>query len=159
MTRPSPPNWSIIEIDYRGDSLTLAQIAQKHEVSLSAISKARQRKNWPKRSRLNLKNTKSVHKKSTCNTKVPSRKHLIGRMFVVLEKQIERMEKIMPENADDKEIVLLGQLVRSLEKLVELDIKHRDPEKSLADSETKNSRQMQDLRTRLSQRMHQLESE
>lgn len=96
---------------------------------------------------------------ATRKTKIPSRKLLIGRMFVVLEKQIERMENIMPENADDKEIALLGQLVRSLEKLVELDCKHQGLTKDTLKSETKNSRQMQDLRTKLNQRLHQLEAE
>lgn len=91
--------------------------------------------------------------------KIPSRKLLIGRMFVVLEKQIERMESIMPENSDDKEIALLGQLVRSLEKLVELDCKHQGMAKDTKNSMAKNSRQMQDLRAKLNQRMHQLEAE
>lgn len=137
----------------------MAQIAQKHKVSLSAISKARQRKNWPSRNKLNNTGAKSTHMLATRKTKIPSRKLLIGRMFVVLEKQIERMENIMPENADDKEIALLGQLVRSLEKLVELDCKHQGLTKDTLKSETKNSRQMQDLRTKLNQRLHQLEAE
>ncbi len=137
----------------------MAQIAQKHKISLSAISKARQRSNWPSRNKLNKTNANSLRMLATKKTKIPSRKLLIGRMFVVLEKQIERMENIMPENADDKEIALLGQLVRSLEKLVELDCKHQGSAKDTLKSEAKNSRQMLDLRAKLNLRMHQLEAE
>ncbi len=137
----------------------MAQIAQKHKVALSSISKARQRKNWPSRNKLNNSGAKSIRMSTTKKTKVPPRKLLIGRMFVVLEKQIERMENIMPENADDKEIALLGQLVRTLEKLVELDCKHQGAAKDTLKAEAKNSRQMLDLRTKINQRMHQLEAE
>jgi len=78
-------------------------------------------------------------------------------MFAVLEKQIERMENTMVEDIEDKEIALLGQLVRTLEKLVDLDSKQLDVADKTPQKTQSESREMIALRKKLSQRIGQLE--
>ncbi len=78
-------------------------------------------------------------------------------MFAVLEKQIERMENTMVEDVEDKEIALLGQLVRTLEKLVDLDSKQVEAAGENAPKTQSESKEMAALRKKLSQRIGQLE--
>lgn len=78
-------------------------------------------------------------------------------MFAVLEKQIERMENTMVEDVEDKEIALLGQLVRTLEKLVDLDSKQVKDAGETAPKTQSESREMLALRKKLSQRIGQFE--
>ncbi len=80
-------------------------------------------------------------------------------MFVVLEKQIEKMEIAVMSGTDDKEIALLGQLVRSLEKLVELDTKQKAATIKKDGKPPKSSRDMLALRNKIAQRISHLEAD
>jgi len=67
------------------------------------------------------------------------------------------MENTMVEDVEDKEIALLGQLVRTLEKLVELDLKQVKTVGEKVQKTQSESRDMVALRKKLSQRIGQLE--
>jgi len=140
------PDWLSIETDYRHGRLTVAKICENHGISVSALMQARVRYGWPSRNKTTQKDCGPA-----------GRRNLISRMFAVLEKQIERMENTMAQNADDKEIALLGQLVRTLEKLVELDTKQAASQGEKPKKTDSNSEEMNVLRTKLSQRIGQLE--
>ncbi len=146
MPKVALPDWLKIEADYRLGDLTIVNICANHDISVSALMQARSRYGWPSRN-------KKAHK----NFGPVGRRHLISRMFAVLEKQIERMENTMAEDKDDKEIALLGQLVRTLEKLVELDAKQAAGQKEKPSKSEVESTEMKALRHKLSQRIGQLE--
>ncbi len=138
MTAGTPPDWPAIEQDYRKGKLTIARICKKHGISRSALAKAKNRYGWPGR----------------YTRPLVQRDQLIERLFGVLEKQIKSME-IRDMNAanPDKEVALLGTLSRTLEKLVELDVKQgaTSPKPKRPRSE------MMALREKISARISQLE--
>ncbi len=146
MPKHAGPDWSAIEAEYRLGELTIANICKNHGISVSALMQARNRHGWPPRNRKTYKDTGPA-----------GRRRLISRMFAVLDKQIERMENTMVEDVDDKEIALLGQLVRTLEKLVELDARQTDMAGQKVTKPEPESREMLALRKKLSQRIGQLE--
>ncbi|MCF6302087.1 MAG: hypothetical protein L3J13_02605 [Devosiaceae bacterium] len=146
MPKLALPDWSTIEADYRLGELTIANICKNHGISVSALMQARSRYGWPPR-----------NKKTPKDCGPAGRKRLISRMFAVLEKQIERMENTMVEDIEDKEIALLGQLVRTLEKLVELDSKPIATTREKVQKTQSESMEMIALRKKLSQRIGQLE--
>ncbi len=132
------PDWSAIGQDYLAGTQTIAVICERHNISRSALSQARNRLGWPGRyARRPIK-----------------RVELIGRLFGVLERQISNMEnRAMDETAIDKEVALLGTLSRTLEKLVELDAKARPP----APKTLNTDRDMAALRQKITTRISQLE--
>ncbi len=147
MPKLAEPDWLTIETEYRLGKLTIANICKNHGISVSALMQARSRYGWPPRNR-----------KAPDYSGPAGRKRLVSRMFAVLEKQIERMENTMVEDVDDKEIALLGQLVRTLEKLVELDSKQEVSAGNGSQKTKSESREMLALRKKLSQRIGQLEN-
>lgn len=84
-------------------------------------------------------------------TSTPSRARLIGQMFRVLGRQITQLESEHMTQIGDKEVALLGNMVRSLDKLIELD----NEEKAKKPRRT-SSRQIGDLREKLAARIDQL---
>ncbi|VAW22072.1 hypothetical protein MNBD_ALPHA11-1460 [hydrothermal vent metagenome] len=146
MPKLAVPDWLTIEADYRLGELTIVNICKNHGISVSALMQARSRYGWPPR-----------NKKTPKDCGPAGRKRLISRMFAVLEKQIERMENTMVEDVEDKEIALLGQLVRTLEKLVDLDSKQVKDAGETAPKTQSESREMLALRKKLSQRIGQFE--
>lgn len=137
------PDWASIKADYLAGNKKISDICIEYGVSSTTLMQHRAMGGWPGRYK----------------TRVPSRKLLIARMFVVFEQQIEKMELAMLDGCDDKEIALLGQLVRTLEKLVELDTKQKTVGKSNVGQTHKSSQEMKALREKLSRRIHQLEGE
>ncbi|VAW23819.1 hypothetical protein MNBD_ALPHA12-1652, partial [hydrothermal vent metagenome] len=107
MTNDCQPDWDIVQSEYANGDISVASICQKHNISFYALSKARRRLGWPSRYRRHAS----------------QRLDLIGRMFNVLEKQIEQIEGNEMNLTCDKEVALLGNLARTLEKLIELDAK------------------------------------
>ena len=82
------------------------------------------------------------------------RRILIDRVMVILERQIEFAEKKLEEKEDrqvDKEAVLLGNIARNLEKLIDLD-KAQQPGREV---KAENA-EMQDMRRQLAGRIDAL---
>ena len=134
------PDWQLIKADYVTGKLKIIEICELHNISKTALMQHRTLGNWPGRYR----------------SRVPSRKALIARMFVVLEKQIEKMEDTILHGSDDKEIALLGNLVRTLEKLVELDTKQKSCGEGGTKSTEKSDKDMNALRKKIGLRIEQL---
>ncbi len=138
MSARTSADWSAIERDYLDKKLTISRICEIHGISRSALAKAKNRYGWPGR----------------YSRPVVQRDQLIERLFGVLEKQIKNMEtRDMDASNADKEVALLGTLSRTLEKLVELDVKH-----SATSPKPKRPRsEMMALREKISARISQLE--
>ncbi len=83
-------------------------------------------------------------------SELPDRLALIRRLFYVLEKQITLLEKDMGKHGS-KEITLLGTITRNLEKLIDLDKKEQNRK-----ADKKRSRELDELRQKLTDRIKQL---
>ena len=84
-------------------------------------------------------------------------------MFSVLEHQLEGMELVASQNnseqrTNEKEISLLGQMVRTLEKLADLDAKASADTSSVGVRDP-GSAEMQSLREKIAERLMDLEQE
>jgi len=82
-----------------------------------------------------------------------NRSTLIKRLLGALEKQITLLESKMADPGE-KEVALLGTITRNLEKLIDLDQKElgRNPGK-------KRSRELDELRQKLTDRIEQLQKD
>jgi hypothetical protein len=81
------------------------------------------------------------------------RPELIRRLFHVLEKQITQLETDMA-NPGDKEVAVLGTITRNLEKLIDIDQKEsgRKPDR-------RRTRNLDNLRQKLTERIEQLQKD
>lgn len=138
MDEKPEPDWITIRAEYESDDDTIIAISERHNVPTSTIYSRASREMWPRR-----------------RAHTTRRSVLIGRMFALLEQQIQRLEIDMakrehPEGSD-KEVAVLGNLTRNLEKLIELDIKDKAGRPKPADKT-----EMEALRKKLATRIEQL---
>ncbi len=139
MTDERRPDWKTIETEYLQGDLSVALICEKHNISSSCLNNARRRLGWPGR----------------YQQRTTQRQKLIGRMFNVLENQIKQIESKQMNLSGDKEVALLGNLARTLEKLIELDAKQLLASKP----DIGENKDMKALRQKLALRINQLEQE
>ncbi len=139
MTNECRPDWDAIKTDYMDGDLSVVSICKKHQISFYILNSARHRFGWPSRYRQHT----------------ISRQNLIGRMFGVLEKQIEQIEGNEMNLSCDKEVALLGNLARTLEKLIELDAKQLLAKKP----DAAQNKDLKALKEKLAARINQLEQE
>jgi hypothetical protein len=133
--------WAPIRTDYETTAISLDGIAGKHGVTRSAVRWRIKRDGWVRRN----------------SSSVVDRPRIIVRMFRVLERQVIDLETEMDEmgrgkgRSGDKEAALLGKLAGNLEKLVALDLKvtGREPGR-------RSTKQMQDIRNKLIERIAEL---
>lgn len=130
------PDWEKIRAEYEGTAVRLAQILARHGITRRQFDTEWQERGWPRRSR----------------SARPGRRDLVARLTALLERQIGALEKEMGVNTD-KEVAILGNLTKNLEKLMDLDRKQKD-------TEAKVSRRadIDLLRQRLSRRIEQLKN-
>ena len=124
--------WEAVLADYQGTKLKLREILQKHDLTQGEFNHARHELKWPPRKRQPL-----------------SRKTLIKRLFQLLEQMILKLETNM-EKAGETEAAVLGQLVRSMSKLIEIETATN------AATTPRQSKQMNDIRSKLVARIQEL---
>jgi hypothetical protein len=132
--------WARVRADY-DLKLSHRKLAEKHGVPISTLKDKIKQELWPPRRR----------------SRLVDRPVIITRMFRVLELQVKDLETEMAEMArnakrsGEKEVALLGKMAVNLDKLMELD---------RAAGEGRRTRQrtkdMQDIRNRLIERIEQL---
>jgi len=123
-----------VRIDYEDDSIAVDDVCQKHGVGLTRLYAMRDRWNW----------------KGRRKARAANRTVLIGRMFGLLDSQITLLEENM-KSTGDKEVAVLGNLARTLEKLIDI----QDAEKPKRSTKA-HSRDMQDIRRQLEKRIDDL---
>lgn len=134
MTDKPVYDWPAIRADYENESITIDQIVRTYNVSKPTLYKYIEAKNWPKRR----------------PDRPVSRRTLINRMLKMLDFQTIQMEERMT-GSDEKEVSLLGNMARTLEKLIDIDRKDAERQPSV-----KRSREMIELRQKLAARIDQL---
>ncbi|HHS83015.1 MAG TPA: hypothetical protein ENJ68_05785 [Devosia sp.] len=159
LTRDARPDWQKIRAEYVASDCTVAQICRTHSVSRSALQRKKSEQGWPAR---------ASGRSGGRGKKTVSRSDLIARMYRVLENQLQRMEQASMEQPCEKEFALLGQMVRTLEKLADLDAKVKADAKAALDANPDasgkgrrhaDSPQMRQLRQKIAQRLMALERE
>jgi hypothetical protein len=134
---PAGPDWAKIRADYQSREMTRFAICRKHDISRAALDARARDARWK------IPNFDAIE-----------RRLLIDRVMGILEQQIELAEKKIEEKEDrqmDKEAVLLGNIARNLEKLIDLD-KAQAPGREVK-AETA---EMQDMRRQLAGRIDAL---
>lgn len=128
---PAEPNWDTVAIDYQTGHLTLPALCRKHGIT---------------RSTLLLRATR--HKWRTLRTEDTDRLILIDMLFGALERQIAHLETVEMTRTGDKEVVVLGKLAATLEKLVDIEDRSKAPAGS--------GENMKELRIKLARRIENL---
>lgn len=133
--------WARVHADYDELKLSHRELVAKHGVPISTLKDKIKREMWTPRKR----------------SRLVDRPMIITRLFRVLELQVADLEMEMAEMArgskrsGEKEVALLGKMAGNLDKLMELD---------RAAGEGRRTRQrtkdMQDIRNRLIERIEQL---
>lgn len=134
MTDKSERDWRAIRFDYEHSELSVTQIEERYDVSRPTIYAHAGREEWALRR----------------PSRQTGRKALIHRLIVMLERQIRHLE-INMSGSDEKEVTLLGNMARTLEKLIDLDRKNEGDK-----PDKKRDREIDDLRQKLADRIDQL---
>lgn len=127
-------DWDAIKAAYEDRTITVVDLLVRHKISGTLLYGEAARRGWKLRR----------------PNRIASRRSLLFRMRRMLELQIAHMEMNMT-GFDEKEVALLGNMARTLEKLTELDLKSQ-PKKP----DQKRSREMIELRKKLADRIDYL---
>lgn len=120
---PREPDWTLIRQLYEKGEATVAEIAAAHGVTPWAIRKRRTAEGWPVRS----PRGKARATGSGATMGAAGRRALIGRLLVVVDRNLKQMEMRMnsdePGTAADREreTRAIGALTRTIGKLTELE--------------------------------------
>ena len=128
----SPAFWDEVHYHYRADELTIRQICERFELTESELHAARTRLGWRGR-----------------HAKPISRKKIVTRLFRLLDRMLCKLEQDMT-NAGEKEAAVLGRLVHSMGKLIALE------DAAGARMTARDSKEMQDIRSKLVARIEEL---
>jgi len=106
-------DWAAVKVDYDNGKMSVAAVLDRHKITRSALEQVARQEGWRRRSA----------------TRAIGRSALISRLFRLLERQIAQFEKNAAETnmtePGDKEVALLGNLTRNLEKLIDLDVREK----------------------------------
>lgn len=130
------PDWDAVRAEYEAGKVPISEIAARHGVSRSGINARVKAKGW------------QMRKPTVGHTQ---RTTLIRRMFRVLERQLNLLDEEMT-SVSNTEVTMLGNLVRSLDKLIDLDNAERKIEKT-----KRPSAEMAAIKQRLAERMAEIE--
>jgi hypothetical protein len=135
--RTPEPDWAAIRADYQSHEMTRAAICRKHRITMATLRKHTSRVRW-----------------GEGDYDAIDRRIIVDRTMALLELQIEHLETTMKQGkgrAMDKETVLLGNISRNLDKLIELDRAQAPGRENKAETA-----EMQDMRKKLAQRIDAL---
>jgi len=106
MPREIERDWALIRAEYESGEGTVQALLERHGILAPTLYTRLGREGWTLRKSL----------------RATGRPALIARLAKLLERQITHLEKNMKGN-DDKEVALLGNMAKTLEKLIDLDRK------------------------------------
>ncbi len=130
---PKRRDWPNIRQAYESGEGTIARICEQFAVTKGALEYRARRDRWIGRQARDA-NARSL---------------LLGRMFKVLDGQVQHLESADMTSNVEKQTVLLGTMAKTLEKLIELD--HADRGNKPA-----QKKDIRDLRNKLAARIDQL---
>jgi hypothetical protein len=95
--------WQAVHADYLGNTLTVRQILAKHGLTQGEFNHARSELNWTRRYLPQV-----------------NRRQIIKRLFRLLDRMLTKLENEMTD-AGEKEVAVLGKLIQSMGKLIEME--------------------------------------
>ena len=137
MPQDTDIDWLAVRADYEARSKKVTDILQEYGIISDDLYARIECEDWRRRTK----------------THAPTRHTLILKLFRILERKIEQVETTMDQPLD-KEVAILGNLTRNLEKLIELD----DVEKSRRGHRTKRA-DIDAMREKLVRRIEQLKQQ
>jgi hypothetical protein len=133
--RDRPPEfWAAVAEDYRADKLTVREILSKHDLTVGEFGHARIKLGWRRRQISQL-----------------NRKHIIIRLFHLLDAQVRAMENDM-DKPTSEQAMALSRLVTALDKLIEL----KDADAKQRPAPRRASKTMIELRAKIADRIAHL---
>jgi|GEM_PF-3428233 len=133
--RERPPEfWAAVRDDYREGKLKVREILSKHDLTIGEFGHARVKLGWRRRQLSQL-----------------NRKHIIIRLFHLLDAQVRAMENDM-DKPTSEQAMALSRLVTALDKLIEL----KDADAKARPAPRRSSKAMIDLRSKIADRIAQL---
>ena len=128
----SPAFWEAVGYDYAAAELPLRQMLLKHDLTQGEFNYAKSQLGWKRR-----------------KTPQVNRKQIIKRLFRLLDRMLAKLEEEMTI-AGEKEVNVLGRLVQSMGKLIEIEAATGT---SVTPRQTKD---MNDIRSKLVARIAEL---
>ena len=128
----SPAFWEEVRYHYTSGEMLVAEIRAKFDLTMGEFAHARQKFGWPLR-----------------KPQVPDCKQLIGRLFILLDRMLKKLEGEMT-TAGDKEVAALGRMVHAMSKLIALEDAGR------TSVTARDSKEMEDIRSKLVARIAEL---
>ena len=126
------PDWHDIERAYKAGSMTIKALAERHGVAAATISRRAKKNGWlrgrpgpegPPSKAKKARATRSAREPAGTRGKTAT-KDLMRRMRRLLEHQIADIERSQKDDAsvsDERSARTLSSMIRSLEKLLELE--------------------------------------
>jgi hypothetical protein len=131
------PDWIAIRADYESHEMTRAAICRRHGITMAALRERTRFARW-----------------GEADYAAIDRRILVDRTMALLERHIEHLETLMEKEEGremDRETVLLGNISRNLDKLIDLDRAQAPGRESKAETA-----EMRDLRQKLADRIDAL---
>jgi len=125
--------WAAVEADYVVEQKTIAQILLTHGLGREEFDRTRRRLGWRRPRRMQPIN----------------RKLIIGRLFRLLDRMLEQLEREMTKTGE-AEVTILGRLVQSMGKLIEIETATN------AAATPRQTKDMHDIRRQLVARIEEL---
>lgn len=124
--------WEQVGIDYHANELTVMQLLEKYELTKGQFNYARLQLGW--------------HRRKTAQV---NREQIIKRLFRLLDRSLEILEAKMT-TASEAEVNVLGKLVQSMGKLIEIETATNSVTKA------RQTKDMHDIRRKLVARIEEL---
>ncbi len=132
------PDWEAVREDYADRHFPVGEICKKHGISAKQLQAQRRVGDWPMRYNVTLR----------------GRTQLIKRMYALVDRYLRELER-SSNVAGEKEVTLLGNLARTLDKLAELEAKR--PRRTV--SKKANDPEMIEMRDTLAERLSSLDQD
>lgn len=94
--------WAAVRLDYEAGEMTIFEIVRHHQLRLAQLETRARKNKWVRRSGPEA-----------------DRRILVFKLFSLLERQMDLLEEAM-ERGEKVEKAVLGELVRGLERVIEL---------------------------------------
>lgn len=128
-------DWAAVRRDVEADDMTHNAICRKHRISRGELLRRIRENRWAVIERDDL----------------ATRRTIIDGLFWALERQVEHLGEVELSTDGSKEAVVLNKLAATLEQLLEIDGKATGRTMS-----PRESREMQELRTKIARRLDEL---
>jgi hypothetical protein len=126
--------WDAVRKDFESDGLTDAGLCRKHNVDHDELWQHARKNKW-----------RTEHRENGLDRII-----LIRLLFGLLERHIQKLEKVEMTEVSEKEAAVLGKLVSTMDKLIEIE------GRTGRTTGPRETREMQDLRNKLARRIDRL---